>query len=333
MGEENPISYKFRWLDFKITNRCNNFCVYCGIKNDHPSAPEKLSFHIIKRTLDDAIEADFNYICLLGGEPSIREDIVDIINIVGKEPNLHLRLITNLKVFNEDMYKALFNTASGDAEIVASFENFSYPNYKRVKPQTSMKRIKLIKKFAKEYQVKFNNTKKRSVSLHSVISRENFCNIGEFVNYYYERNISISLGLVCPSIFTENPNKFNEFRKDEIQVVINQLNDLEKQGKLNFANKVFRDFLNIYTFGKFSHRLYCWAGKKQVIINSDGEVFPCISESYISSKRYGNIVNERFIDILNRFKNFICSMTPNSACWDHFLWDRLAKKIEEDEVN
>jgi len=82
MGEENPISYKFRWLDFKITSRCNNFCVYCGIKNDPPSASEKLGFQIIRRTLDDAIEAGFNYICLLGGEPSIRKDIVDIIKII-----------------------------------------------------------------------------------------------------------------------------------------------------------------------------------------------------------------------------------------------------------
>ena len=37
---------KFRWLDFKITNRCNNKCVYCGGSNDPPSIPEKLSFEI-----------------------------------------------------------------------------------------------------------------------------------------------------------------------------------------------------------------------------------------------------------------------------------------------
>lgn len=29
-------SYNFRWLDFKITNRCNNNCVYCGANNDLP---------------------------------------------------------------------------------------------------------------------------------------------------------------------------------------------------------------------------------------------------------------------------------------------------------
>jgi len=45
MGEENITSSKFRGLDFKITNRCNNFCVYYGIKNDPPSAPIRLGFH------------------------------------------------------------------------------------------------------------------------------------------------------------------------------------------------------------------------------------------------------------------------------------------------
>ncbi len=96
------MDYKFRWLDFKITNRCNNNCVYCGVENDPLSTPEKLPFNVIKNTLIDAMEEDFNYICFLGGEPSIRDDITDIINVVSKNPKVHLRLITNLKIFNED---------------------------------------------------------------------------------------------------------------------------------------------------------------------------------------------------------------------------------------
>lgn len=32
------MSYKFRWLGFKITTRCNNTCVYCGVQNDLPYA-------------------------------------------------------------------------------------------------------------------------------------------------------------------------------------------------------------------------------------------------------------------------------------------------------
>ncbi|MHA1147588.1 MAG: radical SAM protein [Promethearchaeota archaeon] len=321
----------FRWLDFKITNRCNNNCVYCQGENDPPSASEKLSFQVIKSTLEDALEAGFNYICFLGGEPSIREDITEIIKVVGNASNVHLRLITNLKIYREEMYETLFNTKSRDAEIVASFENFSNPNYKRVDPEVSMERIEKINQLAKIYQKKFNYGKKRAISLHSVISRENFYKIDKFVDFFYNKGIDISLGLVCPSIFTENPKAYNEFEKSEIQVIIDQLNELELQGKLNFANKVLRAFLNTYTFGEFSHRADCWAGKKQVIINSDGQVFPCISESYLTSNNYGNIREERFCTILKRLESFPCSLPPNSACWDHFLWDRLAKKIEAGE--
>ena len=320
-----------KWLDFKITNRCNNNCVYCGVKNDSPSAPEKIPFETIEKTLIDTLDSKFNYICFLGGEPSIRRDIVDVIKVVANEPDLHLRLITNLKVFNESMYHSLFSTSSNDAELVASFENISYPNYKRVNPQESLKRIDMINILARKYQEKFNNRRKRSISLHSVISRENFYKIGKFVEFFLKKGIEISLGLVCPSVITKNPMNFNEFTREELQVIINQLNELEPQNKLNFANSVLRDFLKMYKVGEFSHKNNCWAGKKQVIINSDGEVFPCISESYLSSKHYGNINNERFKDILKRLDNFKCSMAPNSACWDHYMWDRLGKKIEGGE--
>ena len=322
---------QFKWLDFKITNRCNNNCVYCQGKNDSPTVSEKLSFEVIRDTLIDALSAEFNYFCFLGGEPSIREDITRIINVVGEASDISLRLITNLKIYRKEMYSALFNTNSGDAEIVASFENFSCPNYKRVDPKVSLKRIEQVHDLAKVYQKKFNYSKKRTISLHSVISRENFYKIGKFVEFFYDKGIDISLGLVCPSIFTENPKNFNEFQKLEIQIIIDQLNELEEKGKLNFANKVLRDFLKIYTFGSFSHRADCWAGNKQVIINSDGQVFPCISESYLTSNHYGNIKKERFSTILKRLETFTCSLPPNSSCWDHFLWDRLAKKIENGE--
>ncbi len=318
----------FKWLDFKITNRCNNHCVYCGVKNDPPNAPEALPFSTVKSALEDALGARFTFICFLGGEPSIRENITDIIGIVGKIPDVHLRLITNLKRYHPEMYATLFETASCDAQVVASFENFAAPNYKRVMPAESMARIEAINALAKDYEKQFNDGRQRSVALHSVISRENFHKIGEFVEYYHARGIDISLGLVCPSVFTDTPKAFNEFRRKEIREVIRQLDNLEQVGHLNWANGVLRDFLEVYAFGSFSHRADCWAGRKQVIINSDGEVFPCIAESYLTHNHYGNIRSERFRDILGRLEKFGCAMPPTSACWDHFLWDRLGKKLD-----
>ena len=101
------MSAKFRWLDFKITNRCNNNCVYCQGENDPPSASEELSLEVIKDTLEGALEANFNYICFLGGEPSIREDITELIKVVGHASHINLRLITNLKIYRKEMYETL----------------------------------------------------------------------------------------------------------------------------------------------------------------------------------------------------------------------------------
>lgn len=318
----------FKWLDFKITNRCNNHCVYCGVKNDPPTVTETLSLGTIKWALEDALNAGFTFLCFLGGEPSIREDITDIIRVVSYAPDVHLRLITNLKRYRPEMYAALFDTASCDAQVVASFENFSYPNYKRVVPAESMERIEAINTLAQDYEKYFGDGRERSVALHSVISRENFRTIGAFVEYYFAKGIDVSLGLVCPSVFTDPPKAFNEFRREEIRVVICQLDDLDRAGHLNWANGVLREFLNDYAFGTFSHRTDCWAGHRQVIINTDGGVFPCIAESYLSGKKYGNIQTERFTDILGRLDGFTCSMPPTSACWDHYLWDCLGQKLD-----
>src|SRR6056297_1771802 len=160
----------FKWLDFKITNRCNNNCAYCGGHNDPPSAREMIPFSAIENTLTDALEANFSYICFLGGEPSIREDIEEVIKVVGNAPQVHLRVITNLKRFRKSMYEELFSTESCDAEVVASFENFQTPNYKRVDAKTSMGRIDKIHEMAQEFQSDLSDPgKTRSVSIHSVI--------------------------------------------------------------------------------------------------------------------------------------------------------------------
>ncbi|MFX0001199.1 MAG: hypothetical protein ACFE88_13890 [Candidatus Hermodarchaeota archaeon] len=52
---------EFRWFDFKITNRCNNNCVYYRVEHDIPTVIENLYCSIIESALQDAILKD-NYI-------------------------------------------------------------------------------------------------------------------------------------------------------------------------------------------------------------------------------------------------------------------------------
>jgi MoaA/NifB/PqqE/SkfB family radical SAM enzyme len=68
---------KFKWLDFKITNRCNNHCSYCGVKHDSPIAPERVRTETLHQTIRDAKDIGFTHFAFLGGEHSLRDHLDD----------------------------------------------------------------------------------------------------------------------------------------------------------------------------------------------------------------------------------------------------------------
>lgn len=312
----------FKWLDFKITNRCNNKCYYCGVKHDLPLAPEILTVEEITTTISDAISANFTHIALLGGEPSIREDVEKLFLPFSEQPDITLLVITNGLVFNKNLYEAAFESGAGTVKIIQSFDNFRKPNYKNQDPVQVLKQIDEVKRLSQRYP---DNHMKRDIEVHTVISRENFYDFSNIVEYFKRKSIEVSLALVCPNTFARDsqPKEYNCFNYDELGIIINQLNSLKAKGLLNFANSVILDYLDKYPYGALKLKNTCKAGKNHVIISPDGEVYPCITESYAKEKQYANIKERRFIDIYEDLKKFQCNNAVKSACWDHFLWDRL----------
>jgi MoaA/NifB/PqqE/SkfB family radical SAM enzyme len=82
-----------------VTYRCNARCVMCGIWKDHEfsDAQTELSLDDLDRILSDRLFSNIEYVNINGGEPSLRKDIVDIVQLViRKLPNVkHLSLNSN----------------------------------------------------------------------------------------------------------------------------------------------------------------------------------------------------------------------------------------------
>ena len=72
---------------------------------------------------------------------------------------------------------------------------------------------------------------------------------------------------------------------------------------------------------------HCMAGKEHVIIESDGQVYPCLTESYQRGLSFGNIIHEDFGKIYKRMGDFGCQHPLADTCWDHYLWNRLAERV------
>jgi len=114
-----------RWLDFKVTRRCDNAhrkCDYCDVAIDPPDAPELMPLEIVHRTLLDARRLGFDHFWLLGGEASLRDDAARLFEPLATDPDIHLTVVTNAKkaagALNwvvgemEDRYKLLAKAAA-----------------------------------------------------------------------------------------------------------------------------------------------------------------------------------------------------------------------------
>ena len=65
-------------LRISITQRCNLDCAYCH-KEGQLSSDKELSLEEIRKVVDAAKEVGINKIKITGGEPLLREDIIEII--------------------------------------------------------------------------------------------------------------------------------------------------------------------------------------------------------------------------------------------------------------
>lgn len=82
-----------------VTYRCNAQCVMCGIWKDHEfsDAGTELSLDDLDRILSDHLFSGIEYVNINGGEPTLRGDLVDIVQLViSKLPHLkHLSFNSN----------------------------------------------------------------------------------------------------------------------------------------------------------------------------------------------------------------------------------------------
>ncbi|MCF2138505.1 MAG: radical SAM protein [Candidatus Lokiarchaeota archaeon] len=314
-----------KWLDFKITQRCNNHCRYCNVKHDKPTSKDMLSVNVIKKTIYEAINLEFTHFAFLGGEPTLRHDYQELFTPF-RDPTAEkveeIMIISNILQFNENMVENLFCSNTKRATFTASIDNLVKPNFKNQNPQKVLRNLKKIQKIAYRYEHRGN----REIHIHSVISRENFSNILNHVEYFDNLGYKVSMAIVEPYILTDSPRKYNEFSKSDFEKIIEQLDQLERTNKLNWANQVLRDYISEYILNSQSRLKNCTAGKKHVIIEFDGNVYPCLTESYRRGLTFGNIQAEDFSQIYEKMQNFLCQSEFHQTCWDHYLWSRLARE-------
>ena len=109
-SESKPLPRSFT---FELTRRCNNRCGYCynvwrAPKFDYErNCPDEMSVEEIKKTISRLQEATpLMNIGLSGGEPTLREDLPEIIAFI-KSCGLNPVLVTNGTLLNEELVEEI----------------------------------------------------------------------------------------------------------------------------------------------------------------------------------------------------------------------------------
>ncbi len=81
-------------LRLSVTQRCNLDCPYCH-KEGQPTSKKEMTLGEIERIIKDAKEIGIKKIKVTGGEPLVRNDIMEIIKIIKKYDFEDISLVTN----------------------------------------------------------------------------------------------------------------------------------------------------------------------------------------------------------------------------------------------
>ncbi|MCX9011540.1 MAG: radical SAM protein [Candidatus Methanoperedens sp.] len=292
--------HKPRHFTYITTYRCNSRCRMCGIwKGSEPQAfKRELKLEDIKKIFNNPFFSDISFISLGGGEPFLREDIDEIVEVITKScPELNSITIptngltprTSMKV-----QRILEKIESGiNLSIGVSIDGIGEThNYGRGKEDAFERGIKLIGEL-KELEHTYGNLK---VGFGSMILPWNVDSLPDLVK------LSSEMNLPKPQFWM--PLILDSFFKNE-----------EQEPELKFSDEQFRKamgFLKGYDYRKDFYAFYaenmsrirsgktriipCFWGYHFLFIDPYGDVYPC---SYACKEEYllGNLLTDDPSDI------------------------------------
>jgi MoaA/NifB/PqqE/SkfB family radical SAM enzyme len=136
----DPTNFDLKVLDLRWRNTCNLACVYCGpdLSSKWASELNVQSYRIDEAVLNqnkqyilDNIDS-VNHVYLAGGEPLLIKENLELLNLLyEKNPNVEIRINTNLFQIDNEIFKKLilFKNVKWTVSVEAIEHEFEYIRY------------------------------------------------------------------------------------------------------------------------------------------------------------------------------------------------------------
>ncbi len=304
------------WSYIWITRRCNFSCPYCYVKNNQA---QEMPFKEITAVIDKLKKMGCKMISFMGGEPTLRKDLVKIIKYV-QNKNMFSYLTTNGSLLTQNYINKLIKAG-------LNFINLGVDSLKELNEQKYWK-TKLIDNL-------LSKSNHFNLILNIAVSKKNIDQIPQILEICKNKNIIIALRLISKPRLSQELNYlsarddkslfFNKDIKADLDKVDNLADFLLKKKQQGYPLagpeeyfRLMKDFIREKCYWP------CFAGKFTLDINNDGKILLCSAFLKPFEIRFLDLNKNHYTLIQKEWKKRIkiCNKTclsPSEFCTTWYL--------------
>ena len=290
-AREHPLMQLF----WECTLRCNMRCRHCGsdckVSTLHPDMPYE-DFEKVLLRIREKYDPGKVLVILSGGEPLVREDIVDCGRRIA-QLGFMWGMVSNGRLMSAGMIQKLLDAGMRAATVSLDGLEEEH-NWMRGVPDAFSHASEAIRILAARRGIGFD--------VVTCVNRRNFGQLEELKEYL------ISLGLKKWRVFTVFPvgraasDPELQLTADEYKSLMEFIVRTRKEGRIHLSYGC-EGFLGEYEGRVRDHYFSCQAGLSIASVRVDGAISGC--NSIRSHYDQGNIYSDDFIDVWeNRFADF-----------------------------
>ncbi|HPG31193.1 MAG TPA: radical SAM protein [bacterium] len=304
-----------KMLYYAVTWRCNSNCIFCDVKKLNRKNSEELTAKNIGKIFEDKYLKKLEYLKITGGEPTIKEDIIDIVSeIYDKSKPAYIGLTTN--GLNTETSRNLISKISGfDSSISLRISvDGTGDNYNKIRNCGTGAFNRVVKTL--EMLKQFQNKKNISIGINQTVSKETLGNIEEVKKLCSDLKYDYYLFFALPTRNLWKPDSnaalsnsledylpVGKFTDEEIKMILDSnindsaINLLKSKNNENLLSlKYYQEgFYNRIKYGKLKPNPICLALFNRCILDPYGNIMAC---NYITHPA-GNVLKNDFAEIWN----------------------------------
>ena len=266
-------------IQWDVTNRCNLHCTHCVRGDELNSTATEPSLDEAKQIIDHLSEKKIDHIQLLGGEPTTREDFIEILKYIDKK-GIRFGFNTNGLLMGKDKILDAVTSLKTLKSIVISLEAPVAEINDKIRGKAVFEKTdaNLKKLIAHKREKNYNHF---HISINTVVSKINKDYILPMINYCKEIGVDeLTLLQLIPQGNAQDKNTSLSF-DDELHLVKEIANVYPSvKNKLritpNFIRSMAVDYVNEVLKKDFPPVKHgCAAGTEFAHINYLGELYSC----------------------------------------------------------